>query len=58
MQLPTESERACVSECVTAAGVWQSSTNEWREAQRAAASVMGSPMPAYRVHRPQSCGSR
>lgn len=39
MQLPRE--RACVRECVTAAGVWQSSTNEWHEAQRAAASLMG-----------------
>lgn len=56
MQLPTE--RTSVRECVTAAGVWRSSTNEWREAQRAAASLMGSPMPAYRVHRPQSCRSR
>lgn len=51
MQLPTQSERASVRKSVTAAGVWRSSANESHETQRAAALLVGSQMPAYRVHR-------
>lgn len=54
----THRERASVRECVTAAGVWPSPTNERHQKRRAAALLMGSWMPAYRAHRPQSCRSR